>query len=188
MEAARFAALLDAYGADPARWPEEERAAALALLATSSDARARQREAAALDAMLGTAPPAPPSDLLVARVLAAAPGAAAAARPATDRARARAAWRRSRRAAIAAAALAAAASLALWIARTPAPETPLAADVIAELSVYGMPGDVLLDVTDVELLGGGDWIDCEAGGLGCLPPDAATPDITGELYLERSHA
>jgi hypothetical protein len=56
----RFQAMLEAYGAEPGRWPAQDRAEALALLATSAEA-ARLREAAAkLDLLLDLAPrPAP---------------------------------------------------------------------------------------------------------------------------------
>jgi hypothetical protein len=73
MTLARLGELLDTYGADPGRWPPEERDAALALLAHSAEAQ-RQREASAqLDAVLNLAPAhaAPPA--LVERILAAAP-------------------------------------------------------------------------------------------------------------------
>ena len=73
MTTARFAALLDAYGADPARWPAVERTAALALLHADAAAARAQARAAALDAVLDRAPVAPPSAALAARVLAAAP-------------------------------------------------------------------------------------------------------------------
>jgi hypothetical protein len=185
MDAVRFAALLDAYGADPARWPEDERAAALALLAESADARARQHDAATLDAALDAAPPAQPSDLLLARVLAAAPGAPAprAAMPAPRRRRAGVVWRY----AAVAAPLAAAAAVALWLTAAPQPSAPLSEDVLAELSIYGTPGDALLDVTGVELLEGDAWSDCEAGGLGCLDDlDAAAFETHSETATERS--
>jgi hypothetical protein len=190
MDPVRFAALLDAYGADPARWPEDERPAALALLEASADARARQRDAAALDAVLDTAPPARPSDLLVARVLAAAPGAAARTtagartRPIAPRRLVGRIWRYT----AAAASLAAAAALALWLASAPQPTAPLSDEVLAELSVYGTPGDTLLDVTDVELLGDDEWIDCEAGGLGCLDTDVEGPDVQSDVGSERSYS
>jgi hypothetical protein len=51
----RFQELLDAYGAEPARWPEAERDAASALLADSGEARARLAEARALDELLDRA-------------------------------------------------------------------------------------------------------------------------------------
>src|SRR5262249_61702206 len=69
----RFAVLLDAYGADPARWPDTERAAARALLDRSSEARARRDAAAALDALLDRAATVEPSSALAERILAQAP-------------------------------------------------------------------------------------------------------------------
>jgi hypothetical protein len=74
-ELARFAALVDAYGASPARWPHERRAWAEGLLARSAEAR-RQRDAAAqLDGLLDRAAPAAVPADLVGRVLASAPSA-----------------------------------------------------------------------------------------------------------------
>ncbi len=49
----RLGVLLDAYGAAPERWPEEERSAALALIDTSADAQALLEEARAVDGLLG---------------------------------------------------------------------------------------------------------------------------------------
>lgn len=75
----RLAEIIDACGADPRRWPEAERAAAEALLAASAEARALQREAAALDALLTPAPARiEPSDALRARIMAQAASLAAA--------------------------------------------------------------------------------------------------------------
>ena len=76
MTPTRFADLLDAYGAEPARWPAAERDAALTLLARDAAARRAQAQAASLDALLDRAPVAPQSAALQARVLAAAPTAA----------------------------------------------------------------------------------------------------------------
>lgn len=74
MNEARFAALLEAYGAAPARWPAGERAAAQAFMAGQpARARALLAEAAALDAALDAAPAQAASERLVAAVLAAAP-------------------------------------------------------------------------------------------------------------------
>jgi len=56
MTPARFAELIDAYGADAKRWPEAERAAALALLAHAPEARARLEEARRLDALIDAWP------------------------------------------------------------------------------------------------------------------------------------
>src|SRR6266702_3414702 len=57
----RLQQLLDAYGADPERWPAEERLAALALLAHSPEAQTQREQVAH------------PSAELAARILAAAP-------------------------------------------------------------------------------------------------------------------
>ena len=48
----RLAQLLDAYGGEPARWPEQERVAALQLIAASPEAAAMQRSALELDGVL----------------------------------------------------------------------------------------------------------------------------------------
>jgi hypothetical protein len=48
----RLALLLDAYGGEPARWPEAERAAALQLIAANPQAVALQRAALELDGAL----------------------------------------------------------------------------------------------------------------------------------------
>ena len=45
----RFKALLETYGADPARWPAGERDDALRFLAASEEARTERDEAAILD-------------------------------------------------------------------------------------------------------------------------------------------
>lgn len=68
----RFTDLLDAYGADLDLWPQNERAAAIALLAALPEARDAQRRAANEDALLlGAAlPEIEPSDALRQRVLA----------------------------------------------------------------------------------------------------------------------
>ena len=70
---ARFETLLDAYGAEPRRWPADRRAEAEALLRGSPEARALRDAAARLDAMLDAAPIPPAPGDLVGRVLAAAP-------------------------------------------------------------------------------------------------------------------
>lgn len=69
----RFSELLDAWGADPAQWPDAaERRAAATLLAASATAQRLQREAAAFDALLQRAPlpVLEPSDALRQRILA----------------------------------------------------------------------------------------------------------------------
>jgi hypothetical protein len=44
--------LLDAYGADPARWPDAERDAAMAMINADPTLAARRDEAAVLDGLL----------------------------------------------------------------------------------------------------------------------------------------
>ena len=51
----RFEALVDTYGADPHRWPQELRVDAQALLSTSPEARALLAEARALDDVIEAA-------------------------------------------------------------------------------------------------------------------------------------
>ena len=55
----RAAALLDAYGALPDRWPEAERETMLALLAKSPELRAQRDAAASLDSLLDLWDPQP---------------------------------------------------------------------------------------------------------------------------------
>lgn len=70
MQASRFEALIDAYGADPARWPDAERASALAFAEANPDLAARlTREAARLDAALALARVEAPSPALMADIL-----------------------------------------------------------------------------------------------------------------------
>ncbi len=64
MDRDRLIALIDAYGGDLRRWPEDEREAARALLALDAEARDRLEEAAELDAVLDASPrPAASADL-----------------------------------------------------------------------------------------------------------------------------
>ncbi len=66
---ARVHALIEAYGGDPARWPDAERAAGLAALAADPALRASAEEARALDAWLDALPaPPPPAPAFVAAV------------------------------------------------------------------------------------------------------------------------
>jgi hypothetical protein len=69
MAETRFQRLLDRHGGDPAAWPSAQRREAEALLARSSDARARQAQAQRLDRGLDAALRAgAPSEGLRARV------------------------------------------------------------------------------------------------------------------------
>ena len=73
MDLVRFEQIIDAYGADPRRWPDAERTEAGGFLAGSEAARERVAQEAALDAVLDAVPSPIPSDLLAARILRAAP-------------------------------------------------------------------------------------------------------------------
>lgn len=73
MTPARVRVLLEAYGADPRRWPVGERNAAVRMIAASPPLQALQAEAAALDAALGNDVDPEPRPDLVAAVLAARP-------------------------------------------------------------------------------------------------------------------
>lgn len=70
MDRERFATIVAAYGAEPRRWPQDERAAAQAYAAAHpEECAALLSEARELDAALAAAPVRQPSDLLAARVL-----------------------------------------------------------------------------------------------------------------------
>ena len=72
MNLARLTEVLDAFGADPRRWPDAERDAAAALLADSQDARDLRDDAAALDMLLDLSAAPAPSPELMADILAGA--------------------------------------------------------------------------------------------------------------------
>jgi hypothetical protein len=69
----RLKILLDAYGADPGRWPDGQREAARELLTRSPEARAYVQQASVLDTLLDTAPLTAPPGLdaaaLAARIM-----------------------------------------------------------------------------------------------------------------------
>lgn len=73
MNAERFAILLDAYGAEPRRWPEEERAAALALVRSDIRAAAMMEAAGEIDDLLALHRVPAPSPMLAAAIVARAP-------------------------------------------------------------------------------------------------------------------
>jgi hypothetical protein len=162
----RFAVLLDAYGADPARWPDAERAAARALLDRSSEARARRDAAAALDALLDRAATVEPSSALAERIL-----SQASQRPKVIRLRARV---------VGAVGLAAAASLALWLTWRPGAPRTLEPAAVARLGEYQTPTDALLSAVDLDAddtmpeFGCDDpEVDCDDSDLAELRPTAA---------------
>lgn len=64
MSLVRFEAILDAYGADPRRWPDAERDAARDFARTDARGAALLAAAADLDALIDLPAPAPASDAL----------------------------------------------------------------------------------------------------------------------------
>lgn len=80
MNIERFKALLEAYGANPGRWPEVERVAALLFVEQSAEARNLLAEAAAFDRVLDAAETQPATRALEERILAAFPEREAALR------------------------------------------------------------------------------------------------------------
>jgi hypothetical protein len=66
----RFAQIVDAYGAEPRAWPEDEREAALGFCAGDSEAQRLREEAKDLDVMLAECGPIAPSRALEDRIMA----------------------------------------------------------------------------------------------------------------------
>ncbi len=64
----RFQAIVKAYGASPDRWPAEDRARALSLLAHSADAKRFHAAAERLDTVLDSAAPPPPDAVFAERI------------------------------------------------------------------------------------------------------------------------
>lgn len=85
LSAKRARAILEVYGADPARWPAQERRAMQSRLAEDADLQAVARDHLALDQMLGADRKEAIAEDLQARILAAAPVAAPASRRVTGR-------------------------------------------------------------------------------------------------------
>ena len=81
MDKTRLRAILDAYGAEPARWPEAEREAALSALHSGPELVRAGQEAALLDRMIAHAPTAVINDALLTRILESAPRALAKLQP-----------------------------------------------------------------------------------------------------------
>jgi len=200
MTLARLGELLDAYGANPERWPPAERETACALLAQSTEAQRRREASAQLDAVLNLAPAHAASPALLERILAAAPQPAsvetataeqlnAAANPPALRLASPPVGRRASRHfrawryVGAALPLAAAAALVLWLLREPAP-TPERSVTMAELGTYDVPTDVLLTTPGLEALDSVPSFGCTGSGLGCLDPEPLNKQsaLDGETY------
>ncbi|WP_404712527.1 hypothetical protein [Sphingomonas sp. MMS24-J13] len=73
MNVERFAVLLDAYGAEPGRWPEGERDAALAFVRADPRAAAMLEAAGEIDDLLASHRVSAPSTMLAAAIVARAP-------------------------------------------------------------------------------------------------------------------
>jgi hypothetical protein len=192
----RLHELLDAYGARSDRWPFSERAAALALLRDSAEARHVRDEAARLDALLDRATTPAPSPELLDRVLATASGAqqppairAAARRlpndhltPSDGPLRAcptRQPERRWRSVVAAASFAAAAATVALWLAGPSG--TPRSTGTPAALTVlgtYSTPTDALLEAENLSVVDTLPAFGCSDGDWGCPELDLAQEHST----------
>ena len=79
MNRERFEQIVAAYGADPRRWPQAERAAAEAFAAANTDAAALMADEVGLDRMLDHAAHVPDTSALSARILSQTPARAARA-------------------------------------------------------------------------------------------------------------
>lgn len=179
----RLRELLDTYGADPGRWPADERMAAEALLADSPEARNWREAARSLDAILDAAPAPRPSVGLLDSILGAAdalPGQAPAPVIPLTSARHRALRRWLRPAAWVP--LAAAATLILWLQMRPADAPQLASLSNLDTALYDNPTDVLLDAPGIEELDALPSFGCVDDGLGCIETDSQTRSA---LTLER---
>ena len=198
MTSERLRHLLEAYGANPDRWPPEEREAALALLDDSSEGRAERDRAARLDALLDRAPAERPSRGLAARVLAASPAKRQKAqsrfslvRPgAGEGARStRSARTRMWRYVATAAPLAAAATLVFWL--TDPLDLPRRESMqlsVSELGAYQTPMDVLLEPPAFDLIDTVPSLGCTHSGLGCPELDFPREIESGSLPMRRTHA
>ncbi len=69
MDIQHFVQLMDAYGSQPERWPQEKRDAALAFLIQSVEAQKLQNDACKLDDLLETRTVSEPSPFLKQRIL-----------------------------------------------------------------------------------------------------------------------
>ena len=157
----RLGALLEAYGATPERWPDDERADAQRLVEESAAARTLWEDAAQLDRLLDAAPVSPPSPDLALLVLASAP-----------RRRSTRVWRGVVAAAIP---LAAAAAVALWVRTERVEPKPVIASIPpTNLGVYESPTDVLLGGYTMDVSAAVPSVGCADSTLGCPQVEGAT--------------
>lgn len=85
MNALRFVQIVESYGANSARWPADEREAALEFASRHPTGQMLMDEASQLDELLSTVMPPTPSELLRARILKKAGESAPEYKPANDR-------------------------------------------------------------------------------------------------------
>jgi hypothetical protein len=195
----RLEAILDAYGAAPRRWPEDECYGVQRLLDSSAEARRRLEDAARLDELLDAVPLERPRAALEQRILAAAPRPRASQR-----------WRL----AALAAPLAAAAAVLLWIsARRPAtpdggaslaqrgaPAVSTSAASVAQasrreaaaaelaLGDVEAPTDALLGSFTVDVSSALPAVGCSGSTLGCPKVEGATDPLSERRNGRRSLA
>ena len=184
MSLERLRALLDAYGANPDRWPPQERTAALALLEQSPQAQRWRDASDRVDALLDHAPGVEVSATLIDRILAAAttPARSASRTPPPFRHTTRRVW--AWRTLAAALPLAAAAAVLLWVLTKPS-QTPERANVtLAEIETFDVPTDALLDVPSLQVLDHVPTFGCAGGGLGCVDTGEADNRSQSTLDLE----
>jgi hypothetical protein len=172
----RLTELLDAYGAQPERWPDGERTAMRALLERSAEARAHLAAAADLDALLDRAVTAAPAPDLAARILAAAPRRTTVPRQAGRRS-----WPRLAAVPL----LAAAAGLALWLVREPPRPATLAPEVVARLGALDVPTDDLLSSAELGLDDETPSFGCDDPALGCDELDAPPAQRSGRRPIPK---
>ena len=182
--AARLDAVLDAATIDP---PSQALAERILGAAPSSGAAVRVESVSVAASELGAASRAPARHPTGARV------AGDGRRREARRERTARVWR----SAAAIGSLAAAAALALWVTRDQAIQEKTAADnlevaaitstEVAQLGVFTMPTDTLLDPPGVDLSNGVPALGCSSGDLGC--PDFSSGDLadpTSRSQVERS--
>jgi len=171
----RLRVLLEAYGASPERWPDDERTDAERLLEESAAARTLWEDAAQLDRLLDAVPVSPPSPELVGRVLATAP------RPRQART-----WRGVVAAAVP---LAAAAAVMLWIRTERQPARPAVATIpTVAVGEYESPTDVLLGGYTMDVSDTVPSVGCADSTLGCPRVDGATDPYSRRQAPRRSLA
>lgn len=185
MTMTRLEAILDAYGADPERWPADERDAVETLVAASQEARALLRAAADLDEILDAAPSHAVRPKLADDIVAALPSKQkpslrlAASRPAPKRTRLSWRW------ATQIVPMAAAAALVLWLSVSERSDWSDRSDSsdLAALDNYVTPTDALLEAPSAGAIDSVPGFGCTDAGLGCI--DADDTEQHSALDMER---